>query len=187
LSFPLRQPLNDFRWQSAGRLWELLQELQSWDGPPPAKHVPKKPADPVVHADFTPIDMCPMQKKAMEEARAKEISMFTAEPKNTPQISDTSSTVFSPILDELSPLPRQSQQPQPTMDLWSGMPLSSDPITAEQAGMSIEQLLAATAEYDNATGLAQSVDHWSDTTGLANMMVDDALVSMWGAAPATFG
>jgi hypothetical protein len=60
-------------------------------------------------------------------------------------------------------------------------------ITAEQAGMTIEQLLAATAEYDSATGLAQTADRSSSTTGLANMIVDDDLLSFWGAAPTTFG
>jgi hypothetical protein len=60
-------------------------------------------------------------------------------------------------------------------------------ITVEQAGMTIEQLLAATAEYDSTTGLAQTADQSSSTTGLANMMVDDDLLSFWGAAPTTFG
>ncbi|KAJ7268767.1 fungal-specific transcription factor domain-containing protein [Mycena haematopus] len=186
------------RWQSAGRLWELLQELQSWDGPPPpAKYIskPKEPAkeveEPPEEIDFSAIDMCPLKRKAIEEARAKEVSIFTPETVDTPQISDTSSTGYSvsPMVDELS-LPSMQfelHHPPPTMDLWSERLPSSDPVTTEQAGMSIEQLLAATAEYDNATGLAKSLDHWSDTTGLASMMADDSFMSVWGDAPNHFG
>ncbi|KAF8210525.1 fungal-specific transcription factor domain-containing protein [Mycena galopus ATCC 62051] len=188
------------RWQSAGRLWELLQELQSWDGPPAAKSVTPKPkeivkkvAEPAVEVDFTPIDMCPFKRKAMQEAMEQEKAREAMFPSSadTPQLSDTTSTIYSmsPIADESSPhsMPPESHQPPPTMDLWSDLAPSNNPITAEQAGMSIEQLLAATAEYDNATGLAKSVDHWSDTTGLANMLIDDNLMSMWGDAPNHFG
>ncbi|KAJ6499081.1 fungal-specific transcription factor domain-containing protein [Mycena sanguinolenta] len=187
------------RWQAAGRLWELLHELQSRDGPPPAKYTPKPKEAPkealAVDKDFSAIDMCPMKRKAIEEARAKEASIFTEAPVavDPVQPSDTS---IGPIVDELSmhptmPMPMQHEAsfPPPTMELWSERVVipSTVPITTEEAGMSIEQLLAATAEYDNATGLAKSIDHWSDTTGLANMMVDDAFMSMWGDAPNHFG
>lgn len=131
--------------------------------------------------DMHPADMCPTKRKAIEEAEAA--SMFTALAAESPP--DTSTPIFSPIADELSPLPMQSQEPAPTMNLWHDMLTTGNDITAQQAGMTIEQLLAATADYDNATGLAKSVDHWSDTA-LANMMVDDDLMSMWSAAP-TFG
>ncbi|KAJ6594114.1 fungal-specific transcription factor domain-containing protein [Mycena capillaripes] len=174
---------HETRWQTSGRLWELLQELQSWDGPPPPKYVPKAPKAPGTPiGDLHPADMCPIKRKAIEEAEAA--SMFTALAADTSQ--DITAAMFSPIADELSPLPMQPQGPEPTMNLWHDMLSTGNDITAQQAGMTIEQLLAATADYDNATGLAKSVDHWSDTA-LANMMVDDDLMSMWSAAPATFG
>ncbi|KAF7377505.1 Zn(2)-C6 fungal-type domain-containing protein [Mycena sanguinolenta] len=37
------------RWQTAGRLWELLQELNSWDGPPPSKYKKKTMKGDVIH------------------------------------------------------------------------------------------------------------------------------------------
>ncbi|KAK7005716.1 Zn(2)-C6 fungal-type domain-containing protein [Favolaschia claudopus] len=193
---------HETRWQSAGRLWELLQELQSWDGPPPDKYVPRKPQDPPANKaaeeprdDFINIDMCPIQRALMEkqreEERAKELSSFTNDSSNASE-SATSPTLFSlsPVADELSAQFSQSQmQPQPTMDLWSEIiPSGNNPITTEQAGMTIEQLLASTAEYDNATGLTNTkAVEWP--TDYANIMVDDTynLRSMWERAPASFG
>ncbi|KAJ7497502.1 fungal-specific transcription factor domain-containing protein [Mycena latifolia] len=173
------------RWQTAGRLWELLRELQSWDGPPPQKPAPKESTrenDPP--RDWQIADMCPTKRKAVEEAQAAaaEKSIFTEAIANTPDTSATSSTLYT-VADELS------------MDLWNGMHLPNHPPSQSQSGMtvtqqaemSIEQLLAATAGYDQATGLTKSAEQWSDTTGLANMMVDDDLMSMWMAAPTGFG
>ncbi|KAJ7680543.1 fungal-specific transcription factor domain-containing protein [Mycena polygramma] len=172
---------HETRWQTAGRLWELLQELQSWDGPPPAKYVPKEPKPPEAGPplEIDPANMCPSKRKILEET---ETSMFTGVTSDA--VQNISATVYSPVTDELSPHPMHSQQP--TMDLWHDMP-PMNPGTNITAQQTIEQLLAATADYDNATGLAKSVDHWSDTTGLANMMVDDELMNMWNSAPVSFG
>ncbi|KAJ7045760.1 fungal-specific transcription factor domain-containing protein [Mycena alexandri] len=177
---------HEARWQTAGRLWELLQELQSWDGPPPAKYNkdPKPPAVPT--PDRHPADMCPLARKALEEV--DEASMFTQEPVNAPE--PTPEFQFGHVADELSSQPDTTSRP--AMNLWADMfPSNSNntsQMTTEQtAGMTMEQLLAATAVYDNVTGLAQSADQWSGTTALANMMVDDDLMSMWAAAPTTFG
>ncbi|KAJ7747317.1 fungal-specific transcription factor domain-containing protein [Mycena metata] len=178
---------HEARWQSAGRLWELLQELQSWDGPPPAKYSaePKAPAPPTTGRQAA--DMCPLTTKTYEEA--DEASMFTQQPvevlERAPEIQ------FGAVANELSSQPNTTSRP--AMNLWADM-FASDSnnntgqMTAEQAaGMTMEQLLAATAVYDNATGLAQSADQWSGTTALANMMVDEDILSMWAAAPTTFG
>jgi hypothetical protein len=124
-------------------------------------------------------------RKVLEEEAA---SMFTNGVTEPPQ--DESINMLSTVGDELSPHPiHQQSDPQPTMDLWNDHVIPINPnnsMTMQQVEMTIEQLLVATADYDNATGLAKSVDHWSDTTALANMMVDDDLMSMWGAAP-SFG
>ncbi|KAJ7178398.1 fungal-specific transcription factor domain-containing protein [Mycena crocata] len=180
------------RWQTAGRLWELLQELQSWEGPPP-KTVPKGGMRDAAE-NFHPADMCPIQRQLIEEVeQASQTSVFT----DAAPPSDTRGTspIFSTVTDELSHThpALQTSQP-PSMDLWNDVirtnPASasrSNMSTAQQAEMSIEQLLAATAGYDDATGLTKAADQWSDTTGLANMMVDDDLMSMWMAAPTGFG
>jgi hypothetical protein len=106
-------------------------------------------------------------------------------------VQEPSAIVYSSVVDELSAHPIHRPPPQPAVGAWNDMLPLSNPshsvITAEQAGMTIEQLLAATAEYDSTTGLAQTADQSSSTTGLANMMVDDDLLSFWGAAPTTFG
>ncbi|KAJ7702988.1 fungal-specific transcription factor domain-containing protein [Mycena rosella] len=166
------------RWQTAGRLWELLQELQSWDGPPPQKPAPKQPAPEAEPRDWELADMCPTKRKTAEEASAAEKSMFTETIASgqAPSTVPLSNNLFT-VADELS------------MSLWPNpAPQSPGNMTStQQAEMSIEQLLAATAGYDQSTGLTKSVDQWSDTTGLANMMVDDDLMSMWMAAPTNFG
>ncbi|KAJ7217845.1 fungal-specific transcription factor domain-containing protein [Mycena pura] len=177
------------RWQSAGRLWELLQELKAWDGPP--RSVPK-PAKEALQSlgNLDPADMCPMKRKALEEAAAA--SVFTGGATNSDQ--DASANTFLPVSDELSPHTTQQQQMPLVTDIWGGTLLSNPAaegstgaVTAQQAELSMEQLLAATAMYDDATGLARSIDQWSDTTALANMMVDDDLMSMWVAAPTGLG
>ncbi|KAJ7496083.1 fungal-specific transcription factor domain-containing protein [Mycena galericulata] len=182
------------RWQSAGRLWELLQELQAWEGPPPPKHTRREPTAPERAPEPAPCqiddaDMCPMQRRAMEEAAAQAASVFT-NPKPAQEDAATQpfpANSFASVSDELSSY-SMPHQPQ-SMDVWNDQFLSTQnniTTTAQQAGLSIEQLLAATAGYDDATGLTKSVDQWSDSTGLANMMVDDDLMSMWMAAPTGF-
>lgn len=117
--------------------------------------------------------------------------MFTEPAAAEPETS--SASTFSAVADELSPHPIHRPSQQPTIGPWNDM-LSANPsnipaqnITAQQAEMTIEQLLAATADYDSATGLTQTADQLSSTTGLANMMVDEDLMDFWGAAPTTFG
>ncbi|KAF7369194.1 Zn(2)-C6 fungal-type domain-containing protein [Mycena venus] len=187
------------RWQTAGRLWELLQELKSWEGPPPPKYKAKEPTGP-----------SPTKETVIQETEEAGASVFTgAVPQET---SSSGPAAFSTVADELSPHPihasSSSSSPQPNMGLWNDVgvlaPTASSNntnnsssnnftaqtqniITAQQAGMSIEQLLAATADYDSSTGLTQTAEQWSGTTGLANMMVDDDLMSFWGAVPTTFG
>ncbi|KAJ7072125.1 fungal-specific transcription factor domain-containing protein [Mycena amicta] len=178
------------RWQTAGRLWELLQELQSWDGPPPPKNVPgpppaKKPAATPAQ-DMDMADMCPTKRIAVAEVQNTEASIFT--------INAGEGNSFVPVADELSAPPTQppSQQTLP-MDLWSDALLSnpamqaSSAAMAQQAEVSMEQLLAATAMYDNSTGLTRSLGQWSDSTALANMMADEELMSMWSSLPGATG
>ncbi|KAJ6587119.1 fungal-specific transcription factor domain-containing protein [Mycena vulgaris] len=187
------------RWQSAGRLWELLQELQSWDGPPPQKPAPKPTsAEGESVRDWVIADMCPIKRRAAAErkaaaeaaaAAATEDSVFV-EAVTVTDAQRTSANAYLTVADELSSSTHQLVQPM-GINLWDDSHLSNPPhgnmTSTEQAEMSMEQLLAATAGYDHATGLTKSVDQWSDTTGLANMMVDDDLMSMWMAAPTGFG
>ncbi|KAJ7091185.1 fungal-specific transcription factor domain-containing protein [Mycena epipterygia] len=197
------------RWQTAGRLWELLQELQSWDGPPPPQKPvpPKEPSGNPEGENFHPADMCPTKRKAIEEGllpKETETSVFAAivdDPDTTPNTFQgtsantfrTSTNSFFTVADELSPYPIPHPPQPPGMDIWNDAILAHPPsernipTTAQQAEMSIEQLLAATAGYDDATGLTKSADQWSESTGLANMLVDDALMGMWTAAPTGFG
>ncbi|KAJ7188000.1 fungal-specific transcription factor domain-containing protein [Mycena filopes] len=195
---------HEARWQTAGRLWELLQELQSWDGPPPARYS-KDSNSKETEAAAPPderhqADMCPLQRKMREESEASrkaleeesEASMFTQTPADSGTSPETA--LFGPMAHEqpsqpLNPIPQQS------MNLWSDMFMAnlggndstSHTSATQTAEVTMEQLLAATAVYDNATGLAKSVDQWSDTTGLASMMVDDDFARMWADAPTTFG
>jgi hypothetical protein len=130
--------------------------------------------------------MCPTQRKAMQDAADAEASIFTEAVAD----STSSSATFLPVADELSASTPYRQPLQP-VNHWNDPPLANPPsqgdmTSTQQAEMSIEQLLAATAGYDNATGLSKSLDEWSDT-GFANMMVDDELMTMWMAAPTGFG
>ncbi|KAJ6596639.1 fungal-specific transcription factor domain-containing protein [Mycena sp. CBHHK59/15] len=171
---------SESRWQTAGRLWELLQELQSWDGPPPPKYAPKP--------DLHPADMCPTKIKAVVEPEPTEISVFT----EAAGLSSTPGNFFA-VADELSPH-RTHQRTQSSIPVsnnhWNGRPPSNAPshtsVAVGQPEISIEQLLEATSGYDVAGGSITG-DHWNDSTGLANMMVDDDLMSMWMAAPTDWG
>ncbi|KAJ7843127.1 fungal-specific transcription factor domain-containing protein [Mycena olivaceomarginata] len=144
------------RWQTAGRLWELLQELNTLS-----------PA---------PVQPLSTKENVIQETEEAGGSVFAESGCPVEAVQEPSAIVYSSV---------------PAVGAWNDMLSLSNPshsvITAEQAGMTIEQLLAATAEYDSTTGLAQTADQSSSTTGLANMMVDDDLLSFWGAAPTTFG
>ncbi|KAF7306061.1 Zn(2)-C6 fungal-type domain-containing protein [Mycena chlorophos] len=180
------------RWQSAGRLWELLQELQAWDGPPP----PKKPDAVKPPPDMDNADMCPTKRKVLEED--SELSVFspatnetapTPSPEKALQTQNQNQPPVAAITQAVVPM--QGAQPPPqqplSMDLWSDALMTQPSLTAQQAGMSMEQLLAATAMYDDSTGLTQSMGQWSDSTALANMMADDELMSMWSGLPGSAG
>ncbi|KAF7336925.1 Zn(2)-C6 fungal-type domain-containing protein [Mycena venus] len=160
------------RWQTAGRLWELLQELNSWDGPPPAK---PKFNEPTVLKKGSPI----------HEPQEMGASLF-AEAGATPHqiFSNTSSTV----VEEGSPHRiRQSSAQATTSGRWEDVLLSnpSTNVSAQETATSMEQFLGATGYHNDGTGIAQTAEQISGTSGFANMMVDDDLMSFWGAAPTT--
>ncbi|KAJ7647153.1 fungal-specific transcription factor domain-containing protein [Roridomyces roridus] len=184
------------RWQSAGRLWELLQELKAWEGPPPPRR--NAPADGTAappNEALHPADMCPTMRRALEEPPVEESSIFAPTPTTSseeasppteptpPEIHRPTVNSFATVADELS------AYPMPAAMVWND-PVTQTAATANntQPGhVFIEQMLAATAGYDDVTGLTKSADQWSNSTGLANMMVDDDLMSMWLAAPNGFG
>ncbi|KAF8201327.1 hypothetical protein K438DRAFT_1821815 [Mycena galopus ATCC 62051] len=171
----LTMSFQESRWQTAGRLWELLQELKSWDGPPPPKYKPKEPAARPPSA----------KENVIQETEEAGRSMFTAAPsQETSPSANNAPRIFTHIATNLGVWnDTLSSNPNPTSD---PMAYSTAPRDAE---MTIEQLLAATAEYDFSTGLgARPGDQMSsDTMGFANMMVDDDLLSFWSAAPTSFG
>ncbi|KAJ7772566.1 fungal-specific transcription factor domain-containing protein [Mycena maculata] len=191
----------ELRWQTAGRLWELLQELQAWEGPPPAKHAPKESTAPqeTPATELHPADMCPMARKALEESQAagavaQETSIFTdpAPAEEGTTFPGNLNPFFATVADELSSYSMQQQLP--SMDIWNDPPSNphssnqaqGNPTAAQRAEMTIDQLIASAAVYDDATGLAKSMDQWSSSTGLASMMVDDDLMSLWTSAPTGF-
>ncbi|KAJ7079144.1 fungal-specific transcription factor domain-containing protein [Mycena belliarum] len=163
------------RWQTAGRLWELLSELQSWDGPPLQRAAPKESVP-----EAAPAGMCTTKRKALEEAQAAGKSLFTKAAEVPLEKSATISTL-STVSEELSVNALSDMMPLHNLSQ------NKNGMTAtQQAEVSIEELLAATAGYDHATGLTKAAGYWSDT-GFANMMVDNDLMSVWELAPTGFG
>ncbi|KAJ6611840.1 fungal-specific transcription factor domain-containing protein [Mycena sp. CBHHK59/15] len=129
--------------------------------------------------DLHPADMCPTKIKAVVEPEPTEISVFT----EAAGLSSTPGNFFA-VADELSPH-RTHQRTQSSIPVsnnhWNGRPPSNAPshtsVAVGQPEISIEQLLEATSGYDVAGGSITG-DHWNDSTGLANMMVDDDLMSI---------
>ncbi|KAK7023129.1 Zn(2)-C6 fungal-type domain-containing protein, partial [Favolaschia claudopus] len=169
------------RWQTAGRLWEILQELKSWDGQPPPKPKPKISAKPTAQKRDTSI----------QEAEEAGTSVFTGQaPIGTSSVPSVS---YANVADELSShavYPPTESSPTQT---WSQLVQPSVPghdisivSSHDDAGLTIEQLLAATVEYDHTMGLGQDTDHIGGAADFANMVVDEDLLSWWETAPTTF-
>ncbi|KAJ7147906.1 hypothetical protein C8R43DRAFT_525084 [Mycena crocata] len=117
----------------------------------------------------------------------------------TVRVQGTSSSEPDP--HRLSTLPANTQQ-SPAADIWNGTGMSN--LTAG-TDMSIEQMLAATSQYDRA-GVPSLPTQWGGTgevggtvgtgsalegTGFASasadlMPMDDEVMSMWMAAPMNF-
>ncbi|KAJ7134517.1 fungal-specific transcription factor domain-containing protein [Mycena epipterygia] len=144
----------DTRWQPAGRLKEMLQELESPDGPLSLRWPPKNESSGSAAGVAVPI-MAPRETLSVYAASA-------GIPENI-----------------LHPNHTRSFDPE---HLWSSMPssdqsplLSNDP----KAEISIEQLLAETEEF------SRPADGWSDPS-VANVLLEDELMSMWMAVPTDF-
>ncbi|KAJ7671909.1 fungal-specific transcription factor domain-containing protein [Mycena rosella] len=138
------------RWQPAGRIWELLQELHSLDG-----HLCLK--SPPIHA---------AEPGASNAAVAEPITTSSQH-----KFSTNHTEPFAPPPDR----PWNNMHP-------SRLPLSNNP------NLSIEQLLADTAEYDTLL-LDPPLNSAAsgDASGLANThMLDDEFMSLWAAAPIDF-
>ncbi|KAF7358442.1 Zn(2)-C6 fungal-type domain-containing protein [Mycena venus] len=152
---------HETRFQTAGRLWDMLQQLKSSNGPSPSGYVPIEP-------------------------RAKQNVILTQQTQPAGAVPETTSSSIPPIADdELSPhsVYRPSQHP------WNGMFSStansnSSTVPSLQAGMTIEQLLATTPDDNSAAaGLAeaQTMDQWSS-------MFSGPVSDLWyAAAPPIFG
>ncbi|KAF7321767.1 Zn(2)-C6 fungal-type domain-containing protein [Mycena kentingensis (nom. inval.)] len=176
------------RWQTAGRLWELLQELQAWDGPPPPQRSNNAQAPP--RDDMVSADMCPIMRQQLEQALAAEKSVFSnAEgiptPETTPKpaeavASDNTNGSFDQPMDVWSdPLLSMSGANQAALN-------TSGSTNVPRPELTIEQLLATTATAQAFPNLGSENEQWTDTA-LASMMVDDDLMAMWGAAPTGLG
>ncbi|KAJ7459695.1 fungal-specific transcription factor domain-containing protein [Mycena latifolia] len=159
------------RWQPAGRLWELLQELKSLDGPLPVKWTTRN--------EFQ-----------HTSASASKIERTTVSRETPSSLIDSAGTPQH----EFYPTHRQSVEEPPEMSfeqgpehLWDmpsnqSLPLPNDPETA----IYLEQLLADTAEFD--TMNLSTANGFSDSSQeLANSSIlDDELASLWMAAPTDF-
>ncbi|KAJ7695986.1 fungal-specific transcription factor domain-containing protein [Mycena rosella] len=139
------------RWQSAGRLWELLQELHSLDlnWPPQIELLPaesgasKGVAEPITTSRETPA--------APHGAHTSYTESFAPTPYHPWNSMDSSSNPSLPLNDDAS------------------------------ANLSIEQLLADTAEYDVPPPPPNS--SWGDSS---NNAIDDEFMSLLLAAPIDF-
>ncbi|KAJ6557322.1 fungal-specific transcription factor domain-containing protein [Mycena vulgaris] len=158
---------SESRWQSAGRIWELLQEVKSLDGLLSRRGAPK---DELHSADTT-------SKVGIADPSMGSSSVFL-ESAGMPQHEFYS----------------QSFEPAPTQ-LWDGMPSSHPLVPSEledgndpKAAISIDQLLVDTAEFDtiNLSPNSAAANGWSDSSELPNVILDDELMSLWMAAPTDF-
>lgn len=131
-----RTPIPSRRSQTAGRLWDLVQELQSLDS-----SLPWKPP-----------------KNELQSAYGNEPG------------------VLQPNMAFVAGNPGPSSNfPGPTHGFYEQHGQSFEP------GTSIEQLLADTPVLDTA-----ATNGWRDSSGLANEILDDEIMSMWMAVPTDF-
>ncbi|KAJ6587807.1 fungal-specific transcription factor domain-containing protein [Mycena sp. CBHHK59/15] len=162
------------RWQTAGRVWELLQELQSWDGPRPSRTAP--------NCELHPANMRPPAVPPVGSMSA-ETSMFT-ESKTAPATSGD----FFTVTNELSQRQTRSSGQEPE-NFWNGMLSSNPTLHGSIAGT----LPPAALQYSPVgTGgyvpMTFAPNDWSSgVTEVPNMTIDEDLMSVWMAAPADFG
>ncbi|KAJ6557305.1 hypothetical protein DFH09DRAFT_1280056 [Mycena vulgaris] len=149
------------RYRSAGRIGELLRELQSLD-------------DPLLRTGPPEIEPHSADSGASNVALP-----------STMTLRDTSSSSTETVGREFHS--NQSQSYEPLAEhLWKNTPLSSDqPLPLDnnpRPEISIEQLLADTAEFDTANLAPDSV--WSNTSELANSLLADEF--RWMTTPTDF-
>ncbi|KAJ7147903.1 fungal-specific transcription factor domain-containing protein [Mycena crocata] len=161
------------RYQISGRGWELMNILRSRDDCPRF----------IQNGAKAPSRFDSLAKPHTVEA------VFTGKP----VVEEHSSS--EPNAHQLSTLPANTMQ-APAADIWNGTGMSN--LTAG-TDMSIEQMLAATSQYDRAgtgsletqwggTGEVGGAAEDSNGTGFAsaNMPMDEEVMSMWMAAPTNF-
>ncbi|KAJ7121739.1 fungal-specific transcription factor domain-containing protein [Mycena crocata] len=159
--------------QTAGRAWELLQDLCSRSGGPDlAQQEP------------------PVENSAVADAV---VAAEGTSANNTRGVGGLSTDLIDP----------QHQQSAIDVDLWNEIFLSNSMASTTpvpQACMSMEQMLAATAGYDSSVvsgthwaaptvALADASNGFNANTNLPPNLppMDDEVMSMWMAAPTGFG
>ncbi|KAF8206895.1 fungal-specific transcription factor domain-containing protein [Mycena galopus ATCC 62051] len=168
---------NETRFQAAGRLWDMLQQLNSWDGAPhpsKAKNGPKgQPTGP------------PSNSNTQEAiGRERERAMGAPPQKSSARTPDAGRD-GSFLHPHSTHHPPQIQQPRG--GLWiDGRSSTSNHISPDhdiksQQTRMPDQWVEATAPYHGATstGLPRT-DQWS-----TNPMVDKTMAA-WGTTPTTF-
>ncbi|CAK5281616.1 unnamed protein product [Mycena citricolor] len=189
------------RWQSCGRLWEMLQELQTRPTNGPSRTTPgnqsetsgslANPVSPAEPASASPesqseqahrrsivADMCPTTRAMMEQAAERKcieeagMSIFAQE----------SANVGSVVLEGYSPPQSNAIPHPPTSHYWAdvyGEP-GAMPAQPSASDLPMDQLYTLVDEPYN------THHQWPNSVP-ANMLLDENFLSMWSGAPTDFG